>query len=108
MNSIARNAIEKGQYCTAVFIDVSQAFDKVWHPGLVFKLYQIYPSYIWLLLSSYLDNRHFLVRHKNEVTGLTNILSGVPQGSVFDPTLYTLCTSDLPQSNSTYTATYAA
>ena len=105
--SIARNSIEKGEYCTAVFIDVSQAFDKVWHPGLLFKLHQIFPSNIWLLLSSYLDNRHFLVRHKNEFTGLTNILSGVPQGSVLGPTLYTLYTSDLPQSNNTYTATYA-
>jgi len=26
-------ALEDQQYCTAVFIDVSQAFDKVWHPN---------------------------------------------------------------------------
>ena len=105
--SIARNSIEEGKYCTAVFIDVSQAFDKVWHPGLIFKLQQIFPLNIWILLKSYLDNRHFMVKHKNEVTGITEILSGVPQGSVLGPTLYTLYTSDLPQSNTTYTATYA-
>ena len=67
--SIARNDIKKDQCCTAVFIDASQAFDKVWHPGLLFKLHQIFPSNLWLLLSSYLDNRH-LIRHKNEVFGL--------------------------------------
>ena len=60
----------------------------------------------WLLLSSYLNNIFFLVRHKNEVTRFTNILSGVPQESVLGPILYTLYTSDLPQSNSSYTATY--
>jgi len=31
-------ALEDQQYCTAVFLDVSQAFDKVWHAGLLFKI----------------------------------------------------------------------
>jgi hypothetical protein len=31
-------ALEDKQYCTAVFLDVSQAFDKVWHPGLLLKI----------------------------------------------------------------------
>ena len=26
------------RYCTATFIDINQAFDKVWHPGLLYKL----------------------------------------------------------------------
>jgi len=30
--------IENHQYCTAVFLGISQAFDKVWHPGLLFKI----------------------------------------------------------------------
>jgi hypothetical protein len=31
-------ALENHQFCTAAFLDVSQAFDKVWHPGLLFKI----------------------------------------------------------------------
>jgi hypothetical protein len=31
-------ALENQQYCIAVFLDVSQAFDKVWHPGLLLKI----------------------------------------------------------------------
>jgi hypothetical protein len=31
-------ALEDQQYCTAVFLDVIQAFDKVWHPGLLLKI----------------------------------------------------------------------
>jgi SET domain-containing protein len=31
-------AMEEEQYCSAVFLDVSQAFDKVWHPGLLLKI----------------------------------------------------------------------
>ena len=44
---------------------------------------------------------------KTKSKQVTNILSVVPQGSVLAPTLYTVYTSNLPQSNSTYTATYA-
>ena len=28
----------KKEYCTAAFLDISQAFDKVWQDGLMFKL----------------------------------------------------------------------
>ena len=31
-------AIEKGQGCCMIFCDLSKAFDRVWHKGLLFKL----------------------------------------------------------------------
>ncbi|KAL4096494.1 hypothetical protein QTP88_021439 [Uroleucon formosanum] len=31
-------SLEKKLYCTSVFLDVSQALDRVWHDGLLFKL----------------------------------------------------------------------
>jgi hypothetical protein len=31
-------ALEIHQFCTAAFLNVSHAFDKVWHPGLLFKI----------------------------------------------------------------------
>jgi hypothetical protein len=31
-------ALENKQYCSAAFLDISQAFDKVWHTGLLHKL----------------------------------------------------------------------
>jgi len=36
-------SLEKKQYCTAVFLDVAQAFDRVWHAGLLYKLKKILP-----------------------------------------------------------------
>jgi hypothetical protein len=36
-------ATEHQQYCTAAYLDVSQAFDKVWHPGLLLKIKRILP-----------------------------------------------------------------
>jgi hypothetical protein len=37
VNKIAASLEEK-QYCTAAFLDIAQAFDKVWHTGLLYKL----------------------------------------------------------------------
>lgn len=32
------SSFEKKEHCLGVFLDISQAFDRVWHDGLLFKL----------------------------------------------------------------------
>lgn len=99
--------IENQKYCTAVFLDITQAFDKVWHPGLLYKIKQNLPHNIFRILKSYIDERHFLVRYQDEYTDIHTITSGVPQGSVLGPILYILFTSDYPTSRDTTIATFA-
>ena len=65
----------------------SQAFDKVWHPGLFCKLQKIIPQNLFKILKSYLSQRYYLVKEKQETTNILPILSGVPQGSVLGPVL---------------------
>jgi hypothetical protein len=36
-------ALEKREYCSAIFLDISQAFVNVWHPGLLLKIRQTLP-----------------------------------------------------------------
>jgi len=55
-------ALEEKLYCTGEFLDVSQAFDRVWHPGLLYKLKILLPSHYYLILKSYLEDRLFPVR----------------------------------------------
>jgi hypothetical protein len=90
--------LEDKQYCTSVFLDVSQAFNKVWHAGLFFKVKKVFPIQYFRLLKSYLSDREFRTKVNEEVSSQYTIQSGVPQGSMLGPILYMLYTTDLPKS----------
>lgn len=105
--TIINQAFNFKEYCPAVYLDVQQAFDRVWHPGLLFKIKMNMPSEYYLLLKSYLTERHFQVKFGNEYSNIYSINSGVPQGSVLGPLLYTLYTSDIPTTQDTYLGTFA-
>lgn len=100
-------AFEDRSYCVAAFLDVSQAFDKVWHQGLLYKLKKVFPHTLYLILKSYLQERYFMVKQEQEITKLYPVKSGVPQGSILGPILYILFTADLPTSNNITTASFA-
>lgn len=104
---VIRESLERKQYCSALFLDISQAFDKVWHPGLLYKLKKLLPHPYYMLLKSYLTERTFRVKHQNTYTTVHEIKSGVPQGSVLGPPLYVIYTADMPTAERTTLATFA-
>lgn len=102
-----RQAIERKEYCSAVFLDVQQAFDKVWHNGLLYKIKSKLPHSFYLLLKSYLEGRMFRVKENEEYSKFYTITAGVPQSSILGPVLYTIDTSDTPLTKEVTTATFA-
>jgi hypothetical protein len=100
-------ALENNHYCSALFLDISQAFDTVWHTGLLYKLRRSLPLHYSLILKFYLHSRYFLLKVETEYTELPSVNAGVPQGSVLEPLLYLLYTADLPTLPETKTADFA-
>ena len=71
------------------FLDISKAFDKVWHEGLVFKLktYGVEGNLL-KLLENYLTDRQQRVVLNGQASSWKNIYADVPQGFVLGPRLF--------------------
>ena len=80
-----------------VFLDLSKAFDKVWHDGIIFKLkaYGV-EGELLSLLKNYLENREQRVALNGQTSEWRKIMPGISQGSVVRPLLFLIYINDLP------------
>ena len=87
---IAR-AFKRSGSTRAVALDISKAFDRVWHAGLLHKLnsYGI-SGHIFSLISSFLSNKQLQVVLDGNSSQEYPVNVGVPQGSILGPTLFLL------------------
>lgn len=83
----AAEAINERKSTGAIFLDISKAFDRVWHEGLIYKLQQYQLSTkLTKLIYSHIQHRKIRVRVNNALSNEIQLEAGVPQGSVLSPT----------------------
>ena len=90
------NLLMMGGRFSFVSLDISKAFDKLWHQGVILKLKQNDISKNLLkIIEDFLSNRSEGVVLNGQSSGWAAVNARVPQGSIHGPLLFLVYVNDL-------------
>ena len=95
-------------YCVVIYFDLTNAYDNIFHMGLLYKLSRMgVRGRLLHWLREFLSDRTFQVYFEGSLSAVCPITSGVPQGAVLSPTLFNVMLSDIPSAPHVHVAEYA-
>ena len=91
-------SFENGYKAGAVMVDLTAAYDTVWHQGLALKLLRTIPDrHLVHFIMNILSNRSFKLKTSTgQISRLRILKNGLLQGSTLSPILFNIYISDIP------------
>ena len=91
------DGFQNGKSTIAVFIDLQQAYDRVWRKGLLIKMRNMgIHGKMLKWIQSFLNNRTIQTTVDGATSSKKTLEEGLPQGSALSCTLFLIFINDLP------------
>ena len=91
-----RKCLDKGEISGAILTDLSKAFDCILHDFLIAKLAAYGFDYQSLrIMESFLSNRQQGTKTNNAFSRYSEIIYGLPQGSILGPLVFSVYICDI-------------